>query len=1054
MPSFILPSFAKGEISPQTYGRVDTAMYRVALRTARNLIIHATGGASNRPGTVFICPVKTHSESPRVFDFQYRTTDQYVLIFGGQYMWVVRNDALVTNTTINITAVTQGNPVVVTAGSHGFSNGDAVFTTGVSGMTQLNDNFYIVQNVATNTMELTHQVTGNNIDGTRFEPYVSGGTVGSIFELSTPYLAADLDELKMVQSADTMTITHPSYAPRDLTRTGHASWTLTVNTYAPGQADPAGVAVAQQGTSGSTTHRYKVTAIRREENVFEESLSGLSNTTVTLSSATLTNPVRCVVASDVFVTGDEVEVSAMDEMTALNGRRFFVTRIDATHIDLDDEDGTDTAVYPTAETTGGLANATFVELTDSITVALTVLANFNRVSWTAASGAGRYAIYRRESGMYGLIAEVDAPATSFDDVTTGVTAAGAIHAVDLDVSPPRARNPFLLSGTFPGTSTYYQQRQMYGGSLNAPDTWYASQTGNRLNMSVSIPLQADDAMTVTLTARQVNEIRHFVPLSDLLIFTSGSEWRVNSGESSGFSVETLRQKPQSEWGSSHQRPIVVGETILFVEDGGARVRGFGFSLEPDKYISSDLTQLAGHLFAEEGPNEYVVADWAHASVPESRLYVVRTDGQVLTMTFDKSQQVIAWTHWDTDGEYERVTSLKRSVSGVEDGVYFVVKRSIAVAPGSSILSTVRYVERLATRKFSDVRDVHFVDSGLVLDSPTAITASTAADPVVLTAASHGISNDDLVDVEGIVWTSSFDEHGNETQPDQLNDQRFVAIDVTTDTLQIVEERGSVIAGATTANPVVVTSQAHGFSDGNVVYISGVAGMTDLNGSTYTVAGATDDTFELEDVNGEGFGAWTAGGLARLRVDGTSYDAYVSDGNVREAVTVLTGIEHLEGEDVAILADGSPLPSVPLAEATASNPTTVVVNGSVTIRTPASRVHLGLGYVSDLETLNIEAGQATIQGKLGKISEVVTRFYKSRLPLVGPDSSSMVRMKQREDEEMGAPIDLLTSDKKVKILPDWNSNGRVFYRQDQPVPTTWLAIIPDLEVEDREGGKEL
>ena len=74
MATFIQPSFAKGEIGPALYGRVDTAAYQVALRTARNITIHTHGGASNRPGTKFICPVKTHTAEPILVDFQFKAT--------------------------------------------------------------------------------------------------------------------------------------------------------------------------------------------------------------------------------------------------------------------------------------------------------------------------------------------------------------------------------------------------------------------------------------------------------------------------------------------------------------------------------------------------------------------------------------------------------------------------------------------------------------------------------------------------------------------------------------------------------------------------------------------------------------------------------------------------------------------------------------------------------------------------------------------------------------------------------------------------------------------
>ena len=749
MPTFILPSFAKGEVAPALYGRVDTAMYNVALRTARNVIIHPSGGVSNRPGSLLIAPLKFHDvDTTRLFDFQFRTADQYVLEFGNLYMRVIRNDAQVTNAAVTITGASQTNPVVITA-VNTYSNGDEVFITGVLGMTELNGNRYIIKNVSASNYEITNQVTSENIDGTGFTAYASAGTSADIFELATPYLAADLATLKMVQSGDIITITHPSYAPRDLGRTGHNVWTLVVNTYAPVLADPTGVAVAQQGTSGTTTHRYKVTAIKAEEDTFEESLPGVSTASSTPESATKANPVVVTDTAHGWANGDEIEITGFVEMTEVNGRRFFVASKTNDTYELEGEDGSG---Y-TAEATGGTARATFVELTDSITVALTVIANFNRITWSAVTDASRYAIYRRQSGRYRWVGEVEAPLLTFDDVTTRVTAAGAIHAVDNEIGPPRARNPFLFADNFPAVSSYYQQRQVYGGSNNNPDTSFYSQTGNRLNFSISVPSQADDAMTASLSARQIHEIRHYVPGNDLLILTSGGEWRISSGTNSGFSIDTLLQKPQSDWGASHHKPIVAGNITLFVEEGGSRVRSLGYSLELDGYTGSDLTLLASHLLAEDGPDEFIVKDWAYASVPESRVYIVRTDGKVLTMTFNQTQEVIAWTIWDTNGKYEAITSLRRSLSSVEDGIYFIVQRKVNG-------NIVRFIERMATRKFAQPEDGHFLDGGFIIDNPIVIT-NISPEGVVTTATATGFSENTIIDIEGVIFEPEFDEDGNQ-----------------------------------------------------------------------------------------------------------------------------------------------------------------------------------------------------------------------------------------------------------------------------------------------------
>lgn len=111
----------------------------------------------------------------------------------------------------------------------------------------------------------------------------NGGLVldgGGVYTLATPYDAADLARLKYVQSADTMTLTHPAHPPRALTRTGHAAWSLGVMTFAPQTAAPSGLAAAAGGSAGF----IQVTAIN--DNTGEESLpaSGVGASSATAGS--------------------------------------------------------------------------------------------------------------------------------------------------------------------------------------------------------------------------------------------------------------------------------------------------------------------------------------------------------------------------------------------------------------------------------------------------------------------------------------------------------------------------------------------------------------------------------------------------------------------------------------------------------------------------------------------------------------------------------------------------------------------------------------------------
>ena len=125
-----------------------------------------------------------------------------------------------------------------------------------------------------------------------------------------------------------------------------------------------------------------------------------------------------------------------------------------------------------------------------------------------------------------------------------------------------------------------------------------------------------------------------------------------------------------------------------------------------------------------------------------------------------------------------------------------------------------------------------------------------------------------------------------------------------------------VTGAGQTNPVVLTVPGHGFSNGESVDVSGITGMTELNGARYTIGSATADTFELIGVDGSGFAAYAAGG------------------EVRAGVSAVSDLDHLEGELVSVMADG------------AVHAPKTVTSGAITLDAPASRVHAGYGYTTD------------------------------------------------------------------------------------------------------------
>jgi len=215
-------NFTSGELSQRLRGRVDVDKYFNGAASLKNFIPMPTGGAFRTPGTVYVGPVKDHTEKARLVSFEFSVTQAYVLEFNDGFIRFYRNGGIIVETSKTITGITQANPAVVTSAGHGYSNGDEVIISGVVGMTQVNNKRFIVAGATANTFQLS------GINSTGYTAYSSGGIAERIYQIAHPYAESDLFELNVdAQDADIMYIFHEDYQTRKLSRTGHTAWTLT-----------------------------------------------------------------------------------------------------------------------------------------------------------------------------------------------------------------------------------------------------------------------------------------------------------------------------------------------------------------------------------------------------------------------------------------------------------------------------------------------------------------------------------------------------------------------------------------------------------------------------------------------------------------------------------------------------------------------------------------------------------------------------------------------------------------------------------------------------------
>ena len=158
-----------------------------------------------------------------------------------------------------------------------------------------------------------------------------------------------------------------------------------------------------------------------------------------------------------------------------------------------------------------------------------------------------------------------------------------------------------------------------------------------------------------------------------------------------------------------------------------------------------------------------------------------------------------------------------------------------------------------------------------------------------------------------------------------------------------------------------------------------------------------------------------------------------------AATNITGLDHLEGQTVSILANG------------AVHPDKVVSSGAVTLDFSVTKAHIGLNFTSTLQTMRIDAGgtEGTAQGKTKRIHEVVLRLFRTVGVLVGSSETEIDRIPFRSSAgAMTSATPLFTGDKEIEFRGGFDTDGFIVVQQNQPLPLTIIGIFPRLITYDQ------
>lgn len=492
----------------------------------------------------------------------------------------------------------------------------------------------------------------------------------------------------------------------------------------------------------------------------------------TITGITKANPGVVTSTSHGYSNGDTVVITGVVGMTEVNGKRFKVASVATNTFQLQDIDGNNvnTSSY-TTYSSGGIANRVYTLTTTYATADLfnikyaqsadvmylchpdysvKKLSRTGHTSWTITEvdftdgpylddnittttlgmsthtvGTGRTLTASAVTGINNNtgfqstdVGRLFTFRDGYGEITAITSTTVATVTVIKDMGSSTSTTSWALGAFsdttgYPSCVTFYEQRLVFAGTTEQPQTLFFSRSGDYENMHENRggTVAADDAMIYTIASNQVNVIQSLKATRTLIILTSGGEFTLNS-DSTGTAVSptNINIKKQSNYGASSIDALSVGNATLFVQRAKRKVRELAYNFDTDGYVAPDMTILAEDITLN-GLDELT-----YQQEPHSIIWGIRGDGVLVGLTYQRSEQVVAWHQHKLGGSFgataHGIVESVISISGNsynrtdEDQIWVIVKRTING-------TTRRYVEYFTPFQFdSSLTQFQFVDSAL------------------------------------------------------------------------------------------------------------------------------------------------------------------------------------------------------------------------------------------------------------------------------------------------------------------------------------------------------
>lgn len=937
-PGVIQTSFNSGEWAPNLYGRVDLTKYHSGAALLRNFYVDYRGGATARAGTRYILQAKGGGAgNVRLIRFQASFLVSYVLEFGEGYLRFFNSGAPVLESAKTITGATKANPGVITSATHGYSNGDWIYITGVGGMTQLNGNYYIVANATTNTFTLT-DLNGVPVNTTSYGTYTLGGSAQRVYTITSPYLASELAQIKFAQNVNTMVLCHPNHPPYILTLNTATNWTLNAITFGSTATTPTGLAYVGTYGAGDIHFSYQVTAV--------DSNGQESGSSIPLDSGGI--------------------------------------------------------AYPGS----GIQSGT--------------------ITWTTVVGAASYNIYRTSARKSAAL-----PAGSqygFMGNVTGTTFVDTNQEPDFSQGPPIPQNPFQGSG-------------VQSITLTAPGTGYTSVPAVSLTAAPLGGVNAVAYASLEVASGTVNNKGGAYILNDTLYLSNGIVLRVDSLDvpsGGGVNTFTILNRGYVGSGSVPSNPVAVVSTVSGFGVGANfnfvwRVGSLGISNPGAGYsVAPTVTFTGGGGSGAAGTTALGAPSAGNPTVPgffQQRLFLAGPSGD--PQQFNMSQPGHPYNYDTTfpaqpDNGYQgRLVSNElntiQSMLPTSAGLVMLADRQAWLINGGSAGSAISAIDIVANAQ--------------AYNGSTYLPPIASSFDILYVQAKGSIVRDLAYNFYTNVYTgadisvlSSHLFYGYQILEWAYAEEPFKIIwavrsDGTLLSLTFLKEQ-ELIGWAhsdTTGLFKSVCSVTEQVSQGAVDAVYFVVQRT-VNGNTVQYIERMAEQYYPNGISD----AWCVDA-------GIGYNG--------SPATTFSGAQHLAGTEVTGLADGQVI-----------TPFTMPTDGNFTLGTAASKVVVGLAYTPQLQTLPLDLGEPTVQGKRKTLRGIDLKVNQTLGLWLGRTFDTLVAMKDLVRGNIGSQsntriTDLVSGDVRTIVDPQWDPTGQFCVEQPYPMPASILAVIPEIQVGD-------